>query len=662
MHDTTSAQGDAAELAFIGLDAQATGLLRAEKPALEQALPGILDRLYARMQQVPTLAATFASADRMAFARQAQERHWAQLFDGRFDAATRDSARRGYLAHHRCGLDPASYISAYAFVLGELLAAMAGEKRSRSGRRDLPARLAAVSRAVLHDIMMAISAYWEVQQKAQHELIDAMVQRIDAQAGETVASVGTATGDLLASATALDKATAEVAHDTGAAVEAAGGSLGSSQMAAASAEELHASIAEIGSQVGRAAGAAQEAVQRMRAAQTVVGRLGTAADEIGKVVGLIGSIAGQTNLLALNATIEAARAGEAGRGFAVVAGEVKTLAGQSARAAAEITGRIASIQEVAAETARTIEAAAADIGTMERTAAAIAAAVEQQNAATREIARCVALSATHAQEMHRRMRSVADSAGAAGRTAGVITDSASRMDDALANMSLLLRRAIRTSSPQAERRREPRRAVLLEATLHLGGRQEPGHIFDLSCGGARVATAATAVPGAAMVLELPGERVRLATKVVACGNGFLHLTFAGERLDAARVDAIAARGIDRMIAVTQDDHRAFVKRVADAVAGHITLAASQIATHHNCRLGRWVDSISDDTLSALPGFRALQEPHRQVHACAREALLALQDGRDAEAARQLERLNGLSQQVIGLLDRIGAEYRQRMAA
>ena len=168
MNDTEPGDGGAAERAYLGLDPQAAALLRAEKPVLERALPGVLDRFYARTVQQPALASTFAGAERVAFAKQAQARHWAHLFEGRFDAAYRESARRIGMAHYRSGLGPSAYISGYAFILGDLLGTVATSRRGWGRRHDLPARLAAVSRAVLYDMMMAISTYWETQAGESH--------------------------------------------------------------------------------------------------------------------------------------------------------------------------------------------------------------------------------------------------------------------------------------------------------------------------------------------------------------------------------------------------------------------------------------------------------------------------------------------------------------
>lgn len=74
--------------------------------------------------------------------------------------------------------------------------------------------------------------------------------------------------------------------------------------------------------------------------------------DISKVINTIQDISEQTNNLAMNASIEAARAGEAGKGFAVVADEVRKLAEESNKAAREVSGTIAEIDN---ETNKVVE-------------------------------------------------------------------------------------------------------------------------------------------------------------------------------------------------------------------------------------------------------------------------------------------------------------------
>ena len=103
------------------------------------------------------------------------------------------------------------------------------------------------------------------------------------------------------------------------------------------------------------------------------------------------------------------------------------------------------------------------------------------------------------------------------------------------------------------------------------------------------------------------------------------------------------------------DHLMWKRRIAAMLAGREEVDSRELADHHQCRLGKWYDAVEEDWMRRLPSFRALEEPHRAVHAHGKRAAELYNRGEVDEAAAELERLDENSERVVALLGELERE-------
>ena len=89
-----------------------------------------------------------------------------------------------------------------------------------------------------------------------------------------------------------------------------------------------------------------------------------------------------------------------------------------------------------------------------------------------------------------------------------------------------------------------------------------------------------------------------------------------------------------MLQSAQEDHKDFVNHIlAETAKDKQAKLPTEISDHHNCRLGRWYDSQGQATFGGLSAFRALEAPHAQIHATAKQLLEAVHSGQRDQVAR-----------------------------
>src|SRR3954451_25365190 len=315
------------ELELWRIDAATQNSLRDLGPHVNADLDNILIDFYTFLKGFPETAEMIAGEGMVGRLICAQQDHWHKLFIDGIDAAYVERVQKIGAAHHRVGLKPRFYLSAYSFIMERLVRAVI--ERKRWSRQSAADQAATLNRTLLMEAELALSVYTDTktEQHVTDELLD-LADTFEQELDDAVQLVRRKAQAMEAASDEVLGAAQRVSEDGDHVATASHEADANAQTIAAVAQELSASIAEISSQVDRSTGAAQDATSRSQAARGIAENLNDVSDRIGSIATLIEKIAKETRLLALNAGIEAARAGEAGKGFSVVANEVKQLADQ----------------------------------------------------------------------------------------------------------------------------------------------------------------------------------------------------------------------------------------------------------------------------------------------------------------------------------------------
>jgi len=146
------------------------------------------------------------------------------------------------------------------------------------------------------------------------------------------------------------------------------------------------------------------------------------------------------------------------------------------------------------------------------------------------------------------------------------------------------------------------------------------------------------------------ERAKLSTQYA---NGVIAAVAASEKLINEEFGELDRRNIPNYVLYrAKSDHLLWKKRLSEMLVGLNTLKASELADHHQCRLGKWYDSVTEESLRDNPSFRKLQEPHEAVHCHGRKAADCHARGDLAGAAAELIEMENASKGVLRGLDEL----------
>ena len=77
-----------------------------------------------------------------------------------------------------------------------------------------------------------------------------------------------------------------------------------------------------------------------------------------------------------------------------------------------------------------------------------------------------------------------------------------------------------------------------------------------------------------------------------------------------------------------------------------------VASHHECRLGKWYDKELSPTVKNQQEFKELAEPHEGVHHYAKLATQYYKEGKMSAVLEASEQLEKASDKVVDLLTKL----------
>ncbi|PHR63084.1 MAG: chemotaxis protein [Robiginitomaculum sp.] len=132
-------------------------------------------------------------------------------------------------------------------------------------------------------------------------------------------------------------------------------------------------------------------------------------------------------------------------------------------------------------------------------------------------------------------------------------------------------------------------------------------------------------------------------KAVSASEGLVNAQFAG--LDSRDI-------ADYVLQRAKSDHFLWKKNLSEMLVGLNNLTENELADHHSCRLGKWVDQVTDPTLCNHAAFGQLETPHAAVHQHGKAAARHFAEGDIAGAQAEVAKMELASKQVVDVLDQL----------
>ncbi|WLR52689.1 methyl-accepting chemotaxis protein [Bacillus tianshenii] len=123
-------------------------------------------------------------------------------------------------------------------------------------------------------------------------------------------------------------------------------------------------------------------------------------------------------------------------------------------------------------------------------------------------------------------------------------------------------------------------------------------------------------------------------------------------IDKHRIDSISTNmkmSQEDLIELAITDHILWRWKIYNLILGFDSMKESEVASHEQCRFGNWYYGKAKQVYSSEPAYQKVEEPHRKLHALAKEAVAAVNQNNLPKANDLLHEIEEISQIVIKYL-------------
>jgi len=107
-------------------------------------------------------------------------------------------------------------------------------------------------------------------------------------------------------------------------------------------------------------------------------------------------------------------------------------------------------------------------------------------------------------------------------------------------------------------------------------------------------------------------------------------------------------------------HLAWRVRLRSFLDGRESLTAAQVVSDHECAFGKWYFADGMQNFGGLPEMQQVRAPHAEMHRLIRHIIELKNAGHSADAETEYAKVEPLSREIVGLIDRIRQHVEQNL--